>query len=316
MEPLTIFAVCSAIGAVALAYQSIQQVPQGYEWTVEYFGRYARTLKPGLSFLIPFVERVGSRVNMMEQVLEIPSQKVISRDNAIVTVDGVTFYQITHAALAAYEVSNLVFALSNLTMTNLRTVAGSLSLDEMLSKRDEINSRLLAVMDHATTNWGVKMKRIEIRDVVPSKEQEAAMASQMISERQKRAQVLEAEGIRQSQILRAEGERQSILLKADAEKQAAFMEAEARERLAAAEAKATEVLSAALDGGNVQAINYFIAQSYIAAFGKLADSQNSKTILMPWESSQMLGALGGIGEISKTLFKQAPSGAKPDGGPI
>ena len=277
--------------AIIIVFMSAKQVPQGYEWTIERFGRYTKTLSPGLSLIMPFIDRVGDKLIMMEQVLAIQSQEVISRDNAMVRVDGIVFYQVVDAARAAYEVNNLEYAIRNLTMTNIRTVLGSLDLDAMLSQRDHINSKLLSVVDEATSPWGVKVTRIEIKDITPPEDLVQAMAAQMKAEREKRAVVLEAEGVRQAEVLKAEGE-----------KAAAFLKAEAREREASAEAKATTVVSDAIAKGSSNAINYFVAQKYIEALGQIASSPNQKTILMPLEASSMIGSLAGIGEIAKDVF--------------
>jgi regulator of protease activity HflC (stomatin/prohibitin superfamily) len=278
--------------AVIIAFMAIKQVPQGQEWTVERFGRYITTLRPGLSIIIPLMDRVGHYLIMMEQVLDIDSQTVISRDNAMVTVDGVVFFQVIDAAKAAYEVNDLIRAIRNLTVTNIRTVLGSLDLDEMLSQRDQINSKLLTVIDEATTPWGVKVTRIEIKDISPPRDLVDAMAAQMKAERVKRAVILEAEGVKQAQILKAEGE-----------KEATFRHAEARERSAAAEAKATQVVSDAISAGNMQAINYFVAQKYISALEALAKSPNQKTLILPLETTSVIGSIAGIGEIAKNMFK-------------
>lgn len=287
--------------AVVLIVLTVKQVPQGYHWTLERFGRYTRTMEPGLNFITPVFDKVGAKLNMMEQVLDIPPQQVISRDNAMVTIDAVCFYQVFSASQAAYEVSNLDYAIRNLTMTNIRTVIGSLDLDQMLSQRDQINSQLLAIVDQATNPWGIKITRIEIKDITPPADLVSAMASQMKAERTKRAQILEAEGTRQAAILAAEGKKQAQILEAEGERQAAFLEAEARERAAEAEAKATMMVSQAIAKGDMQAVNYFVAQKYIDALGQLAASGNSKLIMMPLESSSVIGSLAGIGDIVKDL---------------
>ena len=278
-------------------------VPQGYEWTVEAFGRYTHTMKPGLHFLVPVYQDVGRKINMMEQVMEVPSQDVITRDNAVVKVDGVVYFQVLDAAKAAYEVAQLEIAILNLVMTNIRTSIGSMDLDESLSRRDEINAKVLDAVDQATHPWGIKVNRIELKDIAPPRDLIDAMAKQMKAEREKRANILEAEGFRQAAILKAEGEKQSVILEAEGEREAAFREAEARERLAEAEARATEVVSNAIATGNVQAINYFVAQKYIEAFKALAQAPNQKFVMMPMESAGVIGSLGGIAELAKEALE-------------
>ncbi len=293
--------------AVIVLAKWVRIVPQGYEWTVERFGKYTRTLPPGLHFLVPFIYNIGRRMNMMEQVLPVPSQDVITKDNAVVRVDGVVFYQVLEASRAAYEVTNLEQATLALVMTNIRTVLGSMDLDESLSKRDEINARLLKVVDEATHPWGVKVNRIEIKDIAPPKDLVDAMARQMKAEREKRANILEAEGFKQAAILKADGEKQSTILAAEGKKEAAYREAEARERLAAAEAKATELVSQAISAGNLNAINYFVATKYVEALKSMADSPNQKTLMLPFEASGILSSLAGIAEIGKEVLAKNSS---------
>jgi regulator of protease activity HflC (stomatin/prohibitin superfamily) len=294
--------------ALVTVFLGVKVVPQGREFTVERFGRYVRTLQPGLHVITPFVEAVGAKLNMMEQVLDVPSQEVITKDNAMVTVDGVVFFQILDAAKAAYEISGLEIAVLNLVMTNLRTVMGSMDLDELLSQRDRINAKLLHTVDDATTPWGVKVTRIEIKDIAPPADLVDSMARQMKAERDKRASILEAEGLRQAAILKAEGAKQGAILEAEGRKEAAFRDAEARERAAEAEARATAMLSEALARGDRQAINYFVAQKYVEAFAQFATSPNQKVVFLPLEVTSLLASLGGIGEIAREAFGQ-PNGA-------
>ncbi|RZF66314.1 SPFH/Band 7/PHB domain protein [Sphingomonas populi] len=277
-------------------------VRQGYQYTIERFGKFTGTAQPGLTFIVPVFDRIGRKVNMMEQVLDIPGQEIITKDNAMVAVDGVVFFQVLHAAKAAYEVSDLYVAIMQLATTNLRTVMGSMDLDELLSKRDEINARLLAVVDQATEAWGVKITRVELKDIRPPADIVNAMTRQMKAEREKRATILESEAARQNGINRAEGLKQAQILEAEGRKEAAFRDAEARERSAQAEATATKLVSDAIEGGSTQAINYFIAQKYVEAIGKFATSPNAKTILFPVEATQLMGTLGGIGELAKSAL--------------
>ena len=290
--------------AILVLFLSVKAVPQGEEYTVERFGKYTSTLTPGLNIIVPIVYRVGHKLNMMEQVKDVPSQEIITKDNAMVTVDGVVFFQIMDAPKAAYEVSDLNNAILNLVMTNIRTVMGCMALDDLLSKRDEINARLLDVVDEATHPWGVKVTRIEIKDIAPPKDLVEALGRQMKAERLKRASILEAEGQRESEILRAEGEKQSAILEAEGRRDSAFKDAEARERLAKAEANATLMVSKAISEGDIQAINYFVAQKYIESLKDIASADNSKLILMPLEASNVIGALGGVGEIAKEIFNK------------
>ena len=297
---------------IMLLFSIIKIVPQGYEFTIENFGRYTRTLKPGIAFLTPFVEAVGRRVNMMERVFDVPQQDVITKDNVNVKVDGIVFTQVIDAALAAYRVDNLDNAITQLAMTNLRTVVGAMELDEVLSQRDAINSRLLNVIDHATSPWGVKVNRIEIKDLKPPHDITDSMARQMKAERERRALIIEADGEKQAAVARAEGQKQAAVLEAEGRKEAAFRDAEARERSAEAEAKATDMVSQAISKGDVNAINYFVAQKYVEAFGKFAESNNTKTLILPADMSSLAGTIGGISELIKSVatdpVKPAPAG--------
>ena len=291
--------------AVVTVIAGVKVVSQGYEWTVERFGRYRATLRPGLNLIVPYVDRIGQKLNMMETVFDIQSQEVITRDNAMVRADGVVFYQILDAAKAAYEVNDLQRAIDNLTMTNIRTVMGGMDLDELLSQRDKINAKLLLVVDAATTPWGVKVTRIEIKDIQPPQDLIDSMARQMKAEREKRAVILDAEGLRQSEILRADGEKKAVMLDAEGRKEAAFRDAEARERSAEAEAKATQVVSDAIANGNINAINYFIAQKYVDALQNIGSAPNNKLVLMPLEAAGVIGSVAGIAEIAReALGKQ------------
>ncbi len=284
-------------------FSAVVTVRQGFEYTVERFGKYTKTLGPGFHFIIPFINRVGHKINLMEQVLDIPTQEVITKDNAMVAADGVVFFQVLDAARASYEVNNLTIAILNLTMTNPRTVMGSMDLDELLSKRDDINARLMSVVDGATQPWGVKITRIEIKDIAPPRDIVDAMARQMKAERDKRASILEAEGLREAEILRAEGEKRAAILEAEGRKEAAFRDADAREREAQAEAKATEMVSKSIADGDPQAINYFVAQKYVEALGQFANSPNEKLVFMPMEASSVIGSIGGISELFKDVNK-------------
>ncbi|MBB3658155.1 regulator of protease activity HflC (stomatin/prohibitin superfamily) [Rhizobium sp. BK650] len=312
-----IVVIALVIFVILVLFAAIKTVPQGYRYTIERFGRYTRTLEPGLNLITPFIERVGARMNVMEQVLNVPTQEVITKDNASVSADAVSFYQVLNAAEAAYQVSNLENAILNLTMTNIRTVMGSMDLDELLSNRDAINDRLLRVVDEAVQPWGIKVTRVEIKDIQPPRDLVDAMARQMKAEREKRAQVLEAEGARNAQILRAEGAKQSAILQAEGQREAAFRNAEARERLAEAEAKATRMVSEAIAVGDVQAINYFVAQKYTEALASIGQANNAKVVLMPMEASSILGSLGGIGAIAREVFgEDSNPPPRPRSGPV
>jgi regulator of protease activity HflC (stomatin/prohibitin superfamily) len=302
VDGFQIFALLLIGLAVFTLWSTVKVVPQGYNFTIENFGRFTRTLPPGLHFLIPIVERVGSQINMKEQVIDIPSQDVITRDNAMVRVDGVAFFQVLDAGRSAYAVDNLELATINLTMTNVRTVMGSMDLDELLSNRDVINAKLLNVVDAATEAWGVKVTRIEIKDIAPPRDLVDSMARQMKAEREKRAQILESEGLRQAAILKAEGEKQAVVLEAEGRREAAFKDAEARERAAEAEAKATELVSNAISNGNVQAINYFVANNYVKALEALASAPNQKVIMMPLEASSVIGSIAGLAQLTGEAF--------------
>lgn len=304
VSAFSVFVIVLLLFAVVLVVRGVKTVPQGQEWTVERFGRYTRTLPPGLHLLIPIIDGVGMRQNMMETVLDVPSQEVITKDNAMVTVDGVVFFQVVDAARASYEVQNLQQAILNLTMTNVRTVMGSMDLDELLSQRDKINVQLLTVVDEATTPWGVKVTRIEIRDIQPPRDLVDSMARQMKAERDRRAAILEAEGLRQAAILRAEGEKQAAILQAEGRREAAFRDAEAREREAAAEAEATRLVSESIANGGVQAINYFVAQRYVESLTQLASAPNQKVLFLPLEAAGVIGAIGGVAEIAREAFAE------------
>lgn len=303
MEPSVIVVIVIAAVALIVLVSAIKVVPQGYNFTVENFGRYTNTLSPGLHFIIPFYQRVGRKMNMMESVLDIPTQEVITKDNAMVSCDAVVFIQVIDPVSAAYEVNNLQNAIQNLSLTNIRTVVGSMDLDEVLSNRDEINARLLSVVDAATNPWGVKVTRIEIADLTPPADITEAMARQMKAERLKRAEILTAEGDKQSAILKAEGAKQSQILEAEGRREAAFRDSEAREREAEAEAKATAMVSEAIAKGDVNAINYFLGQQYVMAFEKLATSQSNKTVIIPAEFSSILGTIEGIRGLTESAGK-------------
>ena len=308
---LTIFLGFVAVLVLLFVMSSVKVVHQGYNYTIEHFGKFIGIAQPGFNFYPAFFYRVGRKVNVMEQVLDIPGQEIITKDNAMVAVDGVVFFQVLDAAKAAYEVSDMVLAILNLATTNLRTVMGSMDLDELLSRRDEINGRLLAVVDNATESWGIKITRVELKDIRPPADIVNAMTRQMKAEREKRATILESEAARQNEINRAEGMKQAQILEAEGRKEAAFRDAEARERSAQAEATATKMVSDAIEGGSTQAINYFIAQKYVEAIGLFATSPNAKTILFPVEATQLMGTLGGIGELAKEAFREASAPAAP-----
>lgn len=311
ISPATVILIVLAILVVVTIIAGVKTVSQGQQWTVERFGRYTRTLTPGIHLIVPYVEQIGHRMSVMEIVLEIPEQEVITKDNATVTADGIVFYQILDVVKAAYEVQNLTIALSTLAMTNVRAVIGAMDLDEALSQRDQINRRLLSVIDQATSPWGVKVTRIELRNIQPPQNLLDAMGKQMTAERSKRAEILAAEGEKQAAILRAEGQKQAAVLEAEGRRDAAQRDAEARERLADAEAKATKVVSDAISGGNIAAINYFVAQKYIEAFGKLADSPNQKMIMMPFEATGVVSSLAGIAELAKDIQTRGQTAATP-----
>jgi regulator of protease activity HflC (stomatin/prohibitin superfamily) len=310
-----VFAIVFVALAILTLLAGVKSVSQGYNWTVERFGKYTHTLKPGLNFIVPFFDRIGRKMNIMEQVIDIPQQDVISKDNATVTVDGLAFFQVLDAAKASYEVAHLDQAIVKLTMTNIRSVMGGMDLDQMLSHRDEINERLLRVVDAAVSAWGIKVNRIEIKDIVPPADLVQAMGRQMKAEREKRAEILQAEGQRQSAILKAEGQKQSQILEAEGRREAAFRDAEARERSAQAEAKATEMVSAAIARGDVAALNYFVAEKYLKAFALLAESPNQKVLMLPMEAVNVLGSLAGIGEIAKATFGPDGRGDSPSPAP-
>ncbi len=306
------FALVLVIGVLIVLVKSIVIVPQGYEYTVENLGRFTRLLRPGFHVLVPFIERVGSKVNRMEQVLDVPSQEVITKDNAMVRVDGVVFFQIQESVKAAYQIHDLYAGMLNLVMTNIRTVIGGMEIDELLSQRDVINQRLLTVVDEATIPWGTKITRVEIKDISPPRDLIDAMARQMKAEREKRANILEAEGFKQAAILKADGEKQSAILSAEGRKESAFRDAEAREREAQAEAKATQMVSEAIERGSVQALNYFLGQKYVDALQQIVQSPNQKLLMLPLETSGLVGSLTGIAELTKEVFQKTPAVCVPE----
>ncbi|MFN3613419.1 MAG: SPFH domain-containing protein [Rubrimonas sp.] len=303
LEAFSVFVIVLALFALVIVFRAVRIVPQGEEWTVERFGRYTRTIAPGLHVLVPFIDRVGSRINMMETVLDVTGQVVITRDNAQVSADAVAFYQIVDAAAAAYEVRNLEQALENLSQTNIRAVIGSMDLDDALSNRDVINARLLSVIDQASTPWGVKVTRVEIKDLAPPADIVESMGRQMKAERERRAEILAAEGAKQAAILRAQGERESQILEAQGRREAAFLDAEARERAAEAEAKATEMVSRAVRDGDVQALNYFVALKYVESLKDVAAAPNSKTIMIPVEASGVVGSIAGVADLARAVMR-------------
>ncbi|MHA1546505.1 MAG: SPFH domain-containing protein [Alphaproteobacteria bacterium] len=307
-----VFVIVLLVLFIIVVLKSIKVVPQGFNFTIERFGRYTKTLIPGLNFLVPFIDRVGHKVNMMERVFEVPTQEVITKDNAMISVDGVAFFQVLDAPKSSYEVNDLEIALLNLTMTNTRTVMGSMDLDSLLSQRDEINTRLLHVVDVAAHPWGIKITRVEIKDIIPPSDLVESMGRQMKAEREKRAVILEAEGERQAEILKADGAKQAQILEAEGRREAAFRDAEARERAAEAEGKATQVVSDAISQGNIQAINYFVADKYIGALTALASADNQKVLMMPVDAASVIGAIGGIAEITREARKDSGgSGSSP-----
>lgn len=303
LEVFSIFVIVLALFALVIVFRAVRIVPQGEEWTVERFGRYTRTIAPGLHVLVPFIDRVGTRINMMETVLDVAGQEVITRDNAQVRADAVAFYQIVDAAAAAYEVRNLEQALENLSQTNIRAVIGSMDLDDALSNRDSINARLLSVIDQASTPWGVKVTRVEIKDLAPPADIVESMGRQMKAERERRAEILAAEGAKQAAILRAQGERESQILEAQGRREAAFLDSEARERQAEAEAKATEVVSRAVRDGDVQALNYFVALKYVESLRDVAAAPSSKTIMIPVEAAGLVGSVAGVAELARAVLR-------------